>query len=88
MKFAMSLAKHGKVPPPVPPHVADKVDEARALHDLVQGQDRRGFLGHVQGERGIARMELAVSEDPDHGAASRDSADVTPGKRPTRRGAD
>jgi succinate dehydrogenase / fumarate reductase iron-sulfur subunit len=88
MKFAMSLAKHGKVPPPVPPHVADKVDEARALHDLVEGQDRRGYLGHVQGERGIARMELAVSEDPDHAAASRDSADVTPGERPTRRGAD
>ena len=30
----------------------------------------------------------AVSEDPDHSAASRDAADVTPGKRPTRRGAD
>jgi len=88
MKFAMTLAKHGKVPPPVPPHVADKVDEARALHDLVQSQDRRGYLGHVQGERAIARLELAVEEDPDAASASRDSADVTPGKRPTRRTAD
>jgi succinate dehydrogenase / fumarate reductase iron-sulfur subunit len=88
MKFAMTLAKHGKVPPPVPPHVADKVDEARALHELVAAQDRRGYLGHVQGERAIARLELAVEEDPDAASASRDSADVTPGKRPTRRTAD
>src|SRR5947207_5448279 len=88
MKFAMSLAKHGKVPPPVPPHVADKVDEARALHDLVQAQDRRGVLGHVQGERAIARIEHAVEEDPEHATASRDAPDVTPGRRPTRRTAD
>src|SRR5438034_11042812 len=64
MKFAMSLAKHGKVPPPVPPHVAEKVDEARALYDIVSAQDRRGYLGHVQGERAIARIEHAVEEDP------------------------
>jgi hypothetical protein len=88
MKFAMTLAKHGKVPPPIPPHVADKVDEARALHEIVAAQDRRGYLGHVQGERAIARLELAVEEDPDAAPASRDSADVTPGKRPTRRTAD
>jgi len=88
MKFAMSLAKHGKVPPPVPPHVADKVDEARALHEIVSAQDRRGFLGHVQGERAIARIERAVEEDPEHATASRDAADVTPGRRLTRRTAD
>src|SRR5207253_7782493 len=88
MKFAMSLAKHGKVPPPIPPHVAENVREARALHDIVSAQDRRGYLGHVQGERAIARIELAVDEDPDHAGASRDSADVTPGARPTRRTAD
>ena len=86
--FAIDLARHGKVPPPVPPHVADKVDEARALHDLVQAQDRRGFLGHVQGERAIARIEHAVDHDPDAAPGSRDSADVTPGQRPTRRTAD
>jgi succinate dehydrogenase / fumarate reductase iron-sulfur subunit len=88
MKFAMTLAKHGKVPPPIPPHVADKVDEARALHEIVGAQDRRGYLGHVQGERAIARLELASEEDPDAAPASRDSADVTPGERPTRRTAD
>ena len=36
VKFAMGLLKHGKVPPPVPPHVAKHVDEARALYDLVR----------------------------------------------------
>ena len=38
MKFAMGLLKHGKVPPPVPPHVAKHVDESRALYDLVKQQ--------------------------------------------------
>ena len=76
------------MPPPVPPHVADKVDEARALHEIVAAQDRRGYLGHVQGERAIARIEHAVEEDPEHATASRDSSDVTPGRRPTRRTAD
>ena len=42
--FALKLAKHGKVPPPFPPHVAKDVKEARALHDLVRraGPRRRG----------------------------------------------
>src|SRR5438445_1614699 len=72
IKFAMSLARRGKVPPPVPPHVAEKVDEARALYDIVSTQDRRGYLGHVQGERAIARIEHAVEEDPESAPASRD----------------
>ena len=33
-KFAMGLAKHGKVPLPFPPHVAKDVKESRRLHDL------------------------------------------------------
>ena len=52
VKFAMGLLKHGKVPPPFPPHVAKHVDEARALYDLVQaagprrrGRDRAGREG-------------------------------------------
>jgi succinate dehydrogenase / fumarate reductase, iron-sulfur subunit len=55
--FAIDLAKHGKVPPPVPPHVAENVDEARRLYDLVKLQGRDGAAGIVQGERGIARHE-------------------------------
>jgi succinate dehydrogenase / fumarate reductase iron-sulfur subunit len=58
MKFAMSLAKKGKVPPPVPPHVARDVDEARRLHDIVRQQDRTGALGIVQGEKALSRIEF------------------------------
>ena len=42
VKFAMELFKHGKVPPPVPPHVAKHVEESRALYDLVKEQGRDG----------------------------------------------
>jgi succinate dehydrogenase / fumarate reductase iron-sulfur subunit len=48
--FALKLARHGKVPPPFPPHVAADVDEARALRDLIKTQGRDGALGIVQGE--------------------------------------
>ena len=63
MKFAMNLARHGKVPLPVPPHVADKVDEARALHKVVQEQGRLGYEGIVQGERALARLAHGVEEN-------------------------
>jgi succinate dehydrogenase / fumarate reductase iron-sulfur subunit len=59
MKFAMGLARRGKVPPPFPPHVAENVKEARALHDIVKGQGRGGALGHVQGEHALGRIEFA-----------------------------
>jgi len=62
IKFAMSLARKGKVPPPFPPHVAKDVAESRALHDLVRQQNRQGALGIVQGEKAIARIEFAESE--------------------------
>jgi succinate dehydrogenase iron-sulfur subunit len=58
MKFALSLVRHGKVPPPFPPHVARDVGEARNLHKLVRAQDRQGALGHVQGERALSRLGL------------------------------
>jgi succinate dehydrogenase / fumarate reductase iron-sulfur subunit len=58
-KFALKLAKKGKVPPPFPPHVAENVDEARRLHELVREQGREGALGIVQGERALARIEQA-----------------------------
>jgi hypothetical protein len=53
----MGLLKHGKVPPPFPPHVAKDVKEARDLRKLVQEQDRGGALGHVQGEHALAKLD-------------------------------
>jgi succinate dehydrogenase / fumarate reductase iron-sulfur subunit len=55
--FALGLLRHGKVPIPVPPHVAKDVPQARALHDIVNSQDRQGALGIVQGERALSRLE-------------------------------
>jgi succinate dehydrogenase / fumarate reductase iron-sulfur subunit len=65
IKFAMSLAKHGKIRPvPFPPHVAQDVKEARALYNLVKEQGRDGAAGIVQGEKGLAYIEFAE----EHGA--------------------
>jgi succinate dehydrogenase / fumarate reductase, iron-sulfur subunit len=75
-KFALGLLKHGKVPPPVPPHVADRVDEARALYKLVKEQGVRGSAGIVQGERAIARIEQMTDGGSHGGWGSRDQADV------------
>ena len=83
MKFAMGLAKKGKVPPPIPPHVAEGVKESRALFDLVKEQGRDGALGIVQGERALSRLEHEHGADGGHG--SRDQADITPGEEPTRK---
>src|SRR3712207_9427902 len=70
----------GKVPLPVPPHVADRVHEARMLRELVQTQGRGGALGHVQGERALARIEPT-----DAGGARRDVPEITPGEEPVPR---
>jgi succinate dehydrogenase / fumarate reductase iron-sulfur subunit len=86
VKFAMSLARRGKVPPPIPPHVAEGVKESRALWNLVKEQGRDGAAGIVQGEKGIAYIEFAAEHDPDHhvdvppetGPASR----IAPEKQP------
>src|SRR6476646_12014468 len=58
VKFAMGLFRHGKVPPPVPPHVAKHVDEARALYDLVKTQEEQGAQGIVQVEKPLSRVEF------------------------------
>jgi succinate dehydrogenase / fumarate reductase iron-sulfur subunit len=79
--FAIGLAKHGKVPPPVPPHVAADVVEARRLYDLVKTQGRDGALGIVQGERALARIEHT-----DAGGGKRDIAEITPGEAPPAAG--
>ena len=56
MKFAMKLITHNKAGLSFPPHVARDVGEARALHRLTHEQDRQGFLGHVQGEKALAKL--------------------------------
>jgi succinate dehydrogenase / fumarate reductase iron-sulfur subunit len=56
--FAIGLAKRGKVPPPVPPHVAKDVAQSRALYDLVKSQNVDGALGIVQGEHALGRIEF------------------------------
>jgi succinate dehydrogenase iron-sulfur subunit len=61
--FAMRLLKRGKVPPPVPPHVAKDVDQARALYDLVKQQGRDGAAGIVQGEKALERIEFIEEQE-------------------------
>jgi succinate dehydrogenase / fumarate reductase iron-sulfur subunit len=60
--FAMNLLRHGKVPPPFPPHVAKDVGEARALYDIVKQQGREGAAGIVQGETALGRLEHGHGE--------------------------
>jgi succinate dehydrogenase / fumarate reductase iron-sulfur subunit len=55
-KFALDLARHGKVPSPFPPHVAKDVKEARRLYDLTMQEGVRGYQGIVQGEHALARL--------------------------------
>jgi succinate dehydrogenase / fumarate reductase iron-sulfur subunit len=57
-RFALGLARKGKVPPPFPPHVAQDVKESRALYNLVKEQGRAGALGIVQGEHALGRIEF------------------------------
>jgi succinate dehydrogenase / fumarate reductase iron-sulfur subunit len=66
-KFALKLARHGKVPVPFPPHVADKVKQARDLYDLVQEQGRGGFAGIVQGEKALSRISLPGNPGEEQG---------------------
>jgi succinate dehydrogenase / fumarate reductase, iron-sulfur subunit len=80
MKFAMGLARRGKVPPPFPPHVAERVGESRALYKLVKEQGRDGALGIVQGERALGRIEHT-----EEAGVKRDIPEVTPGEAPVDR---
>jgi succinate dehydrogenase / fumarate reductase iron-sulfur subunit len=60
--FALKLFRHGKVPPPFPPHVAADVKESRALYNLVKSQNREGAAGIVQGEHALERIEFVEGE--------------------------
>jgi hypothetical protein len=75
--FAIGLARKGKVPPPFPPHVADRVKESRALYDLVKEQGRDGALGIVQGEHALGLIEFAE----EHGTR-RAAPEIQPGVEP------
>jgi succinate dehydrogenase / fumarate reductase, iron-sulfur subunit len=75
--FALQLARHGKVPPPFPPHVAERVKEARLLYDLVKEQGRDGALGIVQGEHALGRIEFLE----EHGARM-NAPEIRPGVEP------
>jgi succinate dehydrogenase / fumarate reductase iron-sulfur subunit len=55
-RFALTLARVGKVPPPFPPHVAKDVKESRRLRELLDQQDRQGYRGIVQGEAALAKL--------------------------------
>ena len=69
-KFALALARKGKVPPPGPIHVAAEVDEARRLYILVKEQGRDGAAGIVQGERALGRIEHVEAEAAHDATAS------------------
>jgi succinate dehydrogenase / fumarate reductase iron-sulfur subunit len=75
--FALKLARHGKVPPPFPPHVAADVDEARALRDLVKTQGRDGALGIVQGEHALGRIEFT-----EESGVRENAPEIQPGVEP------
>ncbi len=62
MRFALELRKHGKVPPPFPPHVAKDVRQSELLHELVTLQGRVGYAGIVQGERALERHAIGVED--------------------------
>jgi succinate dehydrogenase / fumarate reductase iron-sulfur subunit len=62
VKFAMSLARHGKIRPVPVPHVAKDVKESRALYNLVREQGRDGAAGIVQGEKALRHIEFAKEQ--------------------------
>ena len=61
-KLAISLVRHGKAGA-IPPHVAENVQEARALYEVVKAQKRDGAAGIVQAERALARLEEVEEEE-------------------------
>jgi hypothetical protein len=56
--------------------VAENVQEARALYDIVKSKGVRGAAGIVQGERALAQEEVQHA-DAEHAAASRIAPEET-----------
>ena len=75
--FALNLAKHGKVPSPIPPHVAKDVREARQLRELIRDQGRQGALGIVQGEHALGQIEFL-----EESGARETAPEIQPGVEP------
>jgi succinate dehydrogenase / fumarate reductase iron-sulfur subunit len=61
--LALRLFRRGKAPLPLPRHKARDLGPARELRHLVAGQDRRGALGIVQGERALERIDFIRSPE-------------------------
>src|SRR5690242_5634406 len=76
-RFAIDLARHGQVPPPFPPHVAEDVKESRRLYQIVQEQGRDGAVGIVQGEKALAHIEFSEAA-----GARRLAPEIQPGVEP------
>ena len=80
MKFAMGLLRHGKVPPPVPPHVAKHVDESADGHhedcrvgDSEHGGHCRDASIHGLEERHQGASHDDVENDDDHQSGDAES---------------
>ena len=55
IKFAMKLARAGKVPNPLKPHRAKKLGEVRKLHKLIKGQEAEQLAAKRSGPRAEER---------------------------------
>ncbi len=86
MKFAMKLITHNKAGLSFPPHVARDVGEARALHKLTHEQDRQGFLGHVQGEKALAKLAHGYQHGRDPYGPGSFPRPYLPGEETTTKG--
>ena len=61
-RFALKLARTGKVQTPFPPYTAKHVQEARALYDLLRERGLSGYAGIVQGEQALGRVPEPAAE--------------------------
>ena len=77
-KFAINLAKHGKVPPPFPPHVARDVDEARTCTSSSTSRAGSGALGIVQGEHALGKLDHGYEAETLEEIYERDGAAPRP----------
>ena len=62
VRFALDLARHGKIRPVPLPHTAKDVKESRALYNIVREQGRDGAAGIVQGEKALKHIEFVQQQ--------------------------